>query len=103
MTGESARLIGERMVRALPGYSSGQCLRSHGSRGRHLPGPCFANRSRRRRQSYSRQTLSNLTLYVVDRHLQLQPVGVPGEICVSGVGVGTGYWRKEGENREASD
>ena len=45
--------------------------------------------------------LSNLTLYVVDHHLQLQPVGVPGEICVSGVGVGIGYWHNEEKTLES--
>src|SRR5205085_8636016 len=29
------------------------------------------------------------------------PVGVPGEICVSGVGVGVGYWRNEEKTRAA--
>ncbi len=47
------------------------------------------------------RTLPNLTLYVLDRHRQLVPVGVPGEICVSGVGVGAGYWRNEEKTREA--
>ncbi|CAM4092980.1 non-ribosomal peptide synthetase [Pseudoalteromonas ostreae] len=37
--------------------------------------------------------LPNLTMYVLDKGLQLQPIGVPGELCVSGVGVGKGYWR----------
>ncbi|ACB75251.1 non-ribosomal peptide synthetase [Opitutus terrae] len=45
--------------------------------------------------------LPNLTLYVLDRHRQLVPVGVPGEIAVSGVGVGAGYWRNEEKTRAA--
>ncbi|MBS4097950.1 MAG: amino acid adenylation domain-containing protein, partial [Sulfuricella sp.] len=40
------------------------------------------------------KTLGNLTLYVLDERLQLVPVGIPGEICVSGIGVGEGYWQK---------
>jgi amino acid adenylation domain-containing protein len=45
--------------------------------------------------------LANLTLYVLDRNLNLLPVGVPGEICVAGVGVGAGYWRAEEKTRES--
>jgi amino acid adenylation domain-containing protein len=39
--------------------------------------------------------LANLNLYILDRNLQLVPIGVAGEICVSGYGVGVGYWRNE--------
>jgi amino acid adenylation domain-containing protein len=44
--------------------------------------------------------LPNLTLYVLDRNLQLVPRGVKGEICVSGIGVGDGYWRNEATTAE---
>ncbi|MDM8560647.1 non-ribosomal peptide synthase/polyketide synthase [Candidatus Parabeggiatoa sp. HSG14] len=43
--------------------------------------------------------IANLSLYVLDRHLKLQPIGVYGEICVSGIGVGAGYWRNEERTR----
>ncbi|MBW7473808.1 non-ribosomal peptide synthase/polyketide synthase [Paenibacillus oenotherae] len=33
----------------------------------------------------------NLKVYVVDKHMNLLPVGVIGELCVSGIGVGRGY------------
>ena len=36
--------------------------------------------------------LANLNLYILDSNLNLVPIGVPGEICVSGYGVGMGYW-----------
>lgn len=39
--------------------------------------------------------LPNLQIYVVDKRLNLVPIGVPGEICVGGVGVGEGYWRND--------
>ncbi|MEA5516072.1 non-ribosomal peptide synthetase [Nodularia sp. UHCC 0506] len=37
--------------------------------------------------------LANLNLYILDSQMQLLPIGVPGEICVSGFGVGLGYWQ----------
>lgn len=37
------------------------------------------------------KSLHNLNIYILDQHLNLCPVGVIGEICVSGVGVGRGY------------
>ncbi|MGJ5676048.1 MAG: non-ribosomal peptide synthetase [Nostochopsis sp.] len=39
--------------------------------------------------------LANLNLYILDQQMQLLPIGVPGEICVSGIGVGEGYWKNE--------
>ncbi|MBW4550749.1 MAG: amino acid adenylation domain-containing protein, partial [Aphanocapsa sp. GSE-SYN-MK-11-07L] len=39
--------------------------------------------------------LANLNLYVLDAKMQLVPIGVPGEICVSGIGVGDGYWQND--------
>jgi amino acid adenylation domain-containing protein len=39
--------------------------------------------------------LANVTLYVLDAQMRLVPIGVPGEICVSGIGVGDGYWKNE--------
>ncbi|MCK4261027.1 MAG: amino acid adenylation domain-containing protein, partial [Halanaerobiales bacterium] len=35
--------------------------------------------------------LQNFHIYIVDNNMKLCPVGVKGEICVSGVGVGRGY------------
>ncbi len=39
--------------------------------------------------------LANLNIYILDEQMQLLPIGVPGEICVSGIGVGEGYWKNE--------
>jgi aryl carrier-like protein len=38
--------------------------------------------------------LPNLSIFILDRDLHVVPVGVPGEICIAGVGVGEGYWRQ---------
>ena len=35
--------------------------------------------------------MPNLQVAIVDRQLNLVPVGVPGELCVRGIGVGRGY------------
>ncbi|MEU7384912.1 amino acid adenylation domain-containing protein [Streptomyces sp. NPDC042207] len=42
--------------------------------------------------------IDNVRLYVLDRDLQLQPVGVPGELCIGGVAVATGYHRRDDLN-----
>ena len=34
--------------------------------------------------------LSNICVYIVDRHNKLCPIGIPGELCISGVGVAEG-------------
>lgn len=38
--------------------------------------------------------VSNSSVYIVSRDGQLQPIGVPGELCVGGDGVGRGYVNK---------
>lgn len=38
--------------------------------------------------------LYNLSMYILDPQLQLLPFGLSGEICVSGIGVGEGYWQE---------
>jgi amino acid adenylation domain-containing protein/non-ribosomal peptide synthase protein (TIGR01720 family) len=37
--------------------------------------------------------VQNLHIYILDKNLALCPVGVRGEICVAGMGVGKGYWK----------
>ncbi|HEX6862683.1 MAG TPA: amino acid adenylation domain-containing protein, partial [Thermoanaerobaculia bacterium] len=37
--------------------------------------------------------LANFSCHVVDRNLRLVPFGAPGELCIAGIGVGSGYWR----------
>jgi amino acid adenylation domain-containing protein len=38
--------------------------------------------------------IANVQLYVLDRHLALQPIGVTGELCIGGVGLAAGYHRR---------
>lgn len=35
--------------------------------------------------------INNARVYVLDRHMQPVPVGIPGELCVGGIPVGRGY------------
>ena len=45
--------------------------------------------------------LPNLQVYILDDAQRLVPPGVPGEICISGVGVGGGYWHNEEKTASA--
>ncbi len=44
--------------------------------------------------------LRNTTLYIVQKDMQLCPIGVEGEICISGIGVGRGYLNNPGKTAE---
>lgn len=44
--------------------------------------------------------VQNLKIYIVDDFMQLNPIGVKGEICVSGIGVGRGYLNNELKTKE---
>ncbi|MCP4155866.1 MAG: amino acid adenylation domain-containing protein, partial [bacterium] len=35
--------------------------------------------------------ISNTRVYILNKHSRLQPVGIPGELCVAGAGVARGY------------
>ncbi|MGD2088537.1 MAG: condensation domain-containing protein [Candidatus Aminicenantes bacterium] len=45
--------------------------------------------------------LQNTHIYILDKNLSLCPIGVRGEICAAGVGVGRGYW-KDPDNTQRS-
>lgn len=44
--------------------------------------------------------LSNLRLYIVDSAMRLLPVGSVGELCISGLQVGKGYYRRPDKTAE---
>jgi amino acid adenylation domain-containing protein len=37
--------------------------------------------------------IANTHIYILDKYSKLCPVGIKGEICVAGAGVGKGYWK----------
>jgi len=41
------------------------------------------------------KSIQNLHVYILDKNLALCPIGVRGEICVAGIGVGKGYWKNK--------
>ncbi|MGO4773915.1 amino acid adenylation domain-containing protein, partial [Flavobacterium sp. W22_SRS_FK3] len=45
-------------------------------------------------------SIPTLCCYIVDAHLNLVPIGVEGELCVSGAGVARGYLNREELTRE---
>ena len=50
--------------------------------------------------SYIGRPLDNYQLLIVDKHMQLVPEGVPGELVVLGAGVGRGYLNRPDVNAE---
>ena len=45
--------------------------------------------------------VQNTHIYILDNHMNLCPIGVKGEICVAGLGVGKGYWKNEKKTNAA--
>ncbi|MGE5629551.1 MAG: non-ribosomal peptide synthetase, partial [Caulobacteraceae bacterium] len=44
--------------------------------------------------------ISNTKIYIVDKSYNIQPVGVPGELCISGSGISRGYLNNEDLSKE---
>ena len=38
--------------------------------------------------------IDNINLYILDQHMNLLPIGIPGELCIGGVGLSRGYINK---------
>ncbi|RAL25791.1 non-ribosomal peptide synthetase [Thermoflavimicrobium daqui] len=38
--------------------------------------------------------IMNAKVYIVNEHIQLQPIGIPGELCIGGIGLARGYLGK---------
>jgi amino acid adenylation domain-containing protein len=44
--------------------------------------------------------IANTTIYIMNKNLELVPIGVIGEICIAGAGVARGYHKRETLNQE---
>jgi amino acid adenylation domain-containing protein len=44
--------------------------------------------------------IDNIQLFILDEYLRLMPVGIPGELCISGVGLARGYLNLPGLTAE---
>ncbi|TXC81942.1 non-ribosomal peptide synthetase [Luteibaculum oceani] len=44
--------------------------------------------------------ISNIRIYVLNKNLQEQPIGTPGELCIAGDGLARGYLNREDLNRQ---
>jgi iturin family lipopeptide synthetase A len=40
---------------------------------------------------YIGKPISNIRLYILDKYRQIQPIGIPGELCIAGEGLARGY------------
>ncbi|WP_375772170.1 amino acid adenylation domain-containing protein [Archangium gephyra] len=45
--------------------------------------------------------IANTSLYIVDKLLQLQPIGVPGELCIGGAGLAERYHQRDDLTKKA--
>lgn len=40
------------------------------------------------------KTIGNYKVYILDKNLDPMPIGIPGEVCISGIGVSRGYYNR---------
>ncbi|KEQ22102.1 non-ribosomal peptide synthetase [Paenibacillus tyrfis] len=55
---------------------------------------------RAHRPAHIGRPVANTTVYILDKKLQLAPIGVPGELCIGGRAVGGGYLHREALTNE---
>ncbi|WP_243521542.1 non-ribosomal peptide synthetase [Bacillus pseudomycoides] len=63
-------------------------------------GATFASLSNQNNVISIGKPVANKKIYIINKQTQLQPIGVPGELCIGGIGLARGYWNRPDLTKE---